>query len=48
MICEMQDPKGFFYFRKFERHLEKTSFMRWSNAWMLAGLSALQQPTNHN
>jgi hypothetical protein len=48
MIREMQDPKGYFYFRKFERHTEKTSFMRWSNAWMLAGLSALQQPTNKN
>lgn len=41
MIANMQDKKGFFYFRKFAGHTEKISFMRWSNAWMFAGLAYL-------
>ena len=41
-IETMQDPKGFFYFRKHSNRLIKTSFMRWSNAWMLVGLSYLK------
>lgn len=40
-IKHMQSRKGFFYFRKFKYYTVKTSFMRWSNAWMLAGLSYL-------
>jgi len=41
MIDNMQAPEGFFYFRKFKNRIIKTSFMRWSNAWMLLGLSEL-------
>jgi hypothetical protein len=41
MIENMQHPSGYFYFRKYASHTEKTSFMRWSNAWMFAGLTAL-------
>lgn len=41
MINNMQSDKGYFYFRKYKYHTEKTSFMRWSNAWMLAALSTL-------
>ena len=41
MIEHMQDGDGHFYFRKYKSHTEKTNFMRWSNAWMLAGMSAL-------
>ncbi|MCX6290200.1 MAG: delta-aminolevulinic acid dehydratase [Bacteroidetes bacterium] len=41
MITNMQSEKGFFYFRKFRRHTNKTSFMRWSNAWMFAGMASL-------
>jgi len=41
MINNMQDKQGYFYFRKFENHTEHQSFMRWSNAWMFAGLSTL-------
>ena len=41
MSRHMQDEKGYFYFRKYKSHTEKTNFMRWSNAWMLAGMSAL-------
>ena len=41
MIKHMQDEKGYFYFRLYKNHTVKTSFMRWSNAWMFAGLSEL-------
>ena len=41
MINEMQDKKGYFYFRKFKTYKIKTSFMRWSNAWMFLALSSL-------
>jgi hypothetical protein len=40
-IDNMQDPKGYFYFRKFANRTTKTSFMRWSNAWMIAALTEL-------
>ena len=32
---------GGFYFRKYKNHTEKISFMRWSNAWMFAGMATL-------
>ena len=41
MIDNMQAQEGFFYFRKFKSRTIKTSFMRWSNAWMLLGLTEL-------
>ena len=41
MISNMQNADGHFYFRKFRRYTIKTSFMRWSNAWMFAGLAYL-------
>lgn len=44
MITEMQSPKGYFYFRKHKYYLQNQSFMRWSNAWMLAALSELTVP----
>ena len=40
MIENMQDKSGYFYYRKNKKTVNKTSFMRWSNAWMFAGLSA--------
>jgi hypothetical protein len=43
MIRNMQSGKGYFYYRKYPGMLQKTSFMRWSNAWMLAGLSYLAE-----
>jgi len=39
MIDHMQAEDGSFYFRMFRRYTIKTSFMRWSNAWMFAALS---------
>ncbi|HNR20907.1 MAG TPA: delta-aminolevulinic acid dehydratase [Bacteroidia bacterium] len=41
MAANMQDAGGYFYFRKYAANTEKISFMRWSNAWMFAGLSYL-------
>ncbi|MEO0312512.1 MAG: hypothetical protein RIQ89_2169 [Bacteroidota bacterium] len=43
MINTMQHKKGYFYFRKFKYYTIKTSYMRWSNAWMMASLSNLLQ-----
>jgi len=42
MVENMQSKEGYFYFRKYKFHTEKTSFMRWSNAWMFAAISFLQ------
>ena len=42
MINYMQDKQhGYFYFRKFKYYQIKTSYMRWSNAWMFAALAFL-------
>lgn len=43
MIQNMQSNNGAFYFRKYKTHTNKTSFMRWSNAWMMTGMAALAQ-----
>jgi hypothetical protein len=40
-IENMQNKNGSFYFRKFKYYTIKTSFMRWSDAWMFASLSKL-------
>lgn len=41
MINNMQDKSGYFYYRYEYGKKKKTSFMRWSNAWMLAGLTSI-------
>ncbi len=46
MIENMQDKKGYFYFRKYANKTERISFMRWSNAWMFAGLTDLLSKQN--
>jgi hypothetical protein len=48
MSSNMQSRDGHFYFRKFRRYTIKTSFMRWSNAWMFAGLACLLYSTRAN
>lgn len=48
LIRNMQDKVGFFYFRKFKNYTIKTSFMRWSNAWMFLALSCLISKKNSN
>ena len=46
MIDNMQNKEGYFYFRKFKYYQIKTSFMRWSNAWMYASLTFLLYKLN--
>ncbi len=41
MLKNMFDELGYFYFRRFKHYSIKTSFMRWSNAWMFTALSHL-------
>ncbi|MBI3518267.1 MAG: hypothetical protein HY062_02775 [Bacteroidetes bacterium] len=40
-IENMQDKKGFFYYRKLKTYTNKISFMRWSQAWMFVALTEL-------
>ena len=40
-IDNMQDKKGFFYYRILKSHTNKISFMRWSQAWMFLALTEL-------
>lgn len=39
LINNMQNPTGYFYFRKYKYFTNKSSFMRWSNAWMFCALT---------
>ena len=41
MIDTMQDREGYFYYRAYHSRVVRTSFMRWSNAWMFLALSYL-------
>ena len=40
-IANMQDKKGFFYYRKLKTYTNKIPFMRWSQAWMFLALTEL-------
>ncbi len=40
-IENMQHDKGYFYYRIFNHHTNKISYMRWSQAWMLLALSTI-------
>lgn len=40
-IENMQDPKGFFYYRKYPFFTNKIPYIRWGQAWMLLALSEL-------
>jgi len=40
-LRNMWDRRGFFYFQKHPRFTVRTSFMRWSQAWMLLALATL-------
>jgi hypothetical protein len=42
----MRDETGFFYYQKRKEKLVKTSFIRWSNAWMLYALARLMEVKN--
>lgn len=45
-IQNMQDKKGYFYYRKYRWFTNKIPFMRWSQAWMLLALVTLQNALN--
>jgi hypothetical protein len=40
-IENLRDPRGFFYYQRRRFHTVRTPYMRWSEAWMLYGLSRL-------
>lgn len=40
-LSNMWDNRGFFYFQKHARFTVRTSFMRWSQAWMLLALATI-------
>ncbi len=46
LIEQMQDEKGFFYYRKNRFFTNKISYMRWSNVWMYVALSYLRLRIN--
>jgi hypothetical protein len=43
MIENMFDGEGRFYYQRHKAFLNRTAYMRWSNAWMLLALSYLMQ-----
>jgi len=43
MSVHMQKKNGSFKFRKFKNYTVRTSFMRWSDAWMFTALSNLKK-----
>lgn len=45
-IQNMQDSKGYFYYRKFSWYTNKIPYMRWSQAWMLLALVTLKGKLN--
>jgi len=38
-IKNMQDKKGYFYYRIYKNRVDKTPYIRWGQAWMLRALS---------
>jgi hypothetical protein len=47
-LTSMRDRRGLFYFQRHARYTHKTSFIRWSQAWMLYGLARLLAATQGN
>jgi len=45
-IQNMQNKKGYFYYKKYPFYTIKTPFMRWSQAWMLLALTELNKAKN--
>lgn len=38
-LAQMQDPRGFFYYRNYRIYISKVGFIRWGQAWMMLALS---------
>ncbi|MGH9326668.1 MAG: hypothetical protein ACRD2B_08305 [Terriglobia bacterium] len=45
-VSHMWDDRGFFYYRVHRFGINRTSYMRWSQAWMLLALSMLLAESN--
>jgi hypothetical protein len=46
-ISNMYDEKGYFYYQKTKYYTHKTSFMRWSNAWMFNAITYFIYKSNN-
>ena len=44
-IKNMQDKKGYFYYRIYKNRVDRMPYIRWGQAWMLRGLSYLYKNT---
>lgn len=42
-IRNMQDERGYFYYRRYRHFANKISYMRWGQAWMMLALATLAQ-----
>jgi hypothetical protein len=40
-IANMRSPKGYFYYQRHQLFTNRIAYMRWSNAWIFRGLSAV-------
>lgn len=40
-IDKFQDRRGFFYYRKHQNFTDRTSYMRWGNAWMFLAMASM-------
>jgi hypothetical protein len=47
-IANMRDQRGFFYYQKRRFYTEKTTFIRWANAWMLYAMARLLEEKSQN
>ncbi len=45
-VANMQDRRGYFYYRKGRMWVNKISYMRWAQAWMMVALSQLMTIRN--
>jgi hypothetical protein len=46
-MANMWDQRGFFYYRKSRLGTIRTSYMRWSQAWMLQAIAGLCQHSSN-
>lgn len=47
-IENMQDPEGFFYYRKYRMFTNRIPYMRWSQAWMFLALTTFLHAAGDN
>jgi hypothetical protein len=44
-LTHMWDERGYFYYRVLRSHINRISYMRWSQAWMLLAMATLREAT---